>query len=89
MADNRLIGIFTERDLVRLVAEGVDLEAVAIATVMTQPVFALKHAEIHSIFTVLATLKQRQIRQLPIVDEAGGLVGISHRARSSGQHCQV
>ena len=76
MAENRLLGIFTERDLVRLVAEDVDLETMMIAEVMTQPLITLKRSEANSIFTVLATLKQHQIRQLPILDDAGVLLGI-------------
>jgi len=75
-AGNHLLGIFTERDLVRLVADEIDLSNVIIADVMTQPVIALKRSDIGSIFTVLTTLKQHQIRQLPILDETGALLGI-------------
>ena len=76
MANGKLLGIFTERDLVRLVAEGVDLDALMISEVMTHPVVTLKSADAHSIFTVLTTLKQHQIRHLPIMDEAGTLLGV-------------
>ncbi|NJL49269.1 MAG: CBS domain-containing protein, partial [Leptolyngbyaceae cyanobacterium SM2_5_2] len=76
VADNQLLGIFTERDLVRLIAEGTDIEAVTIAEAMTQPIITLKRSEVDSLFTVLATLKQHRIRHLPIVDEAGTLLGL-------------
>lgn len=76
VADNHLLGIFTERDLVRLVAEGRNLDTTTIAEVMTQPVITLKHAEANSIFTVLVVLRQHRIRQLPIVDEMGCLLGV-------------
>ncbi len=76
MSDSQLLGIFTERDLVRLVAEGVDLDNLTIAEVMTQHVITLKRSEAHSIFTVLTTLKQHEIRHLPIMSEAGTVLGI-------------
>ncbi|NER79366.1 MAG: PAS domain S-box protein [Leptolyngbya sp. SIO1D8] len=76
IAENQLLGIFTARDLVRLVAADISLETVAISAVMTQPVIALKRSKTHSLFTVLTTLKQHQIRQLPLVDEAGAVLGV-------------
>ncbi|MBE9066873.1 PAS domain S-box protein [Leptolyngbya cf. ectocarpi LEGE 11479] len=76
MSDQQLIGIFTERDLVRLVAEDIDLSLVKISAVMTQPVKTLAYSEASRIFAVLAALKQHRIRQLPIVDEVGNLLGV-------------
>jgi PAS domain S-box-containing protein len=74
--DHQLLGIFTERDVVRLVAEATNLNAVTIAEVMTQPLITLQRSEAHDVFTVLATLKQHQIRQMPLIDESGGLLGL-------------
>lgn len=77
MSDQQqLVGIFTERDLVRLVAEDCDLSLVNISAVMTQPVKTLAYAEASHVFSILATLKQYHIRQLPIVDEVGKLLGV-------------
>ncbi|MEM8604130.1 MAG: PAS domain S-box protein, partial [Cyanobacteria bacterium P01_H01_bin.121] len=53
-----------------------DLDALTISEVMTQPVKTLKCSEADSIFTVLTTLKQHQIRHLPILDAAGNLLGV-------------
>ena len=80
VANDQLLGMFTESDLTRLVAEGLDLDAVLISAVMTQPVITLTYAEARSILTVLTTLKRHQIQQLPIVDEAGIMVGIVTRS---------
>ena len=80
VAGNELLGIFTERDLVRLVARRMELNGVPVAAVMTTPVVTLKRSEADSIFTVLSTLKQHRIRQLPIVDEAGALLGLVTQA---------
>ena len=74
--DNQLLGIFTERDVVRLVAEETNLTAVTIAEVMSQPLITLQRSDVHDVFTVLVTLRHHQIRQLPIVDDRGGLLGL-------------
>ena len=73
---DRLLGIFTERDLVRLVAENVDLRTMPISAAMTQPVRVLKRTQIKNVFTVLSYLKQNRIRQVPIVEDSGLLIGI-------------
>ncbi|TVQ09087.1 MAG: PAS domain S-box protein [Leptolyngbya sp. DLM2.Bin27] len=74
--NHQLLGIFTERDVVRLVAAEANLTAITIAEVMTQPLITLQQSDVHDVFTVLATLRQHQIRQLPIVDDRGGLLGL-------------
>lgn len=69
--DAYLVGIFTEQDVVRVTALGIDLEGVTIAAVMSQPVVTLKESETQDIFTVLNLFTQHQIRHLPIVDSLG------------------
>ena len=76
VSEDRLLGIFTERDLVRLVAEDANLSTTPISEVMTQPVQALKQSQIKNVFTVLSYLKQNHIRQVPIVEDSGLLAGI-------------
>ncbi|MGE5659272.1 MAG: PAS domain S-box protein [Actinomycetota bacterium] len=73
---SELVGVFTERDVVRLTASGSNLAGVVIAAVMSQPVHVLKVNEFRDIFTVLSLLKQHQIRHLPAIDEGGKLVGL-------------
>jgi diguanylate cyclase (GGDEF)-like protein/PAS domain S-box-containing protein len=68
------VGIVTERDAVRLVAEGVDPEAVPIETVMSRPVLTLpRDATVHR---AAKLMKQERIRRIVIVDEQGGVAGI-------------
>ncbi|MEO0406012.1 MAG: CBS domain-containing protein [Cyanobacteria bacterium P01_A01_bin.135] len=76
VVDDQLRGIFTERDVVKLLAAGMDLETVAISKVMTQPVITLEQARAENPFTVLSTLKQHRIRQLPIVDQGQNILGL-------------
>ncbi len=74
--ESQLVGVFTERDIVRLTAAGIFLANVKIAEVMTQPPIILRQSSSHDIFTALGLFRQHRIRHLPIVDEQGRPVGI-------------
>ncbi|MDZ8222306.1 PAS domain S-box protein [Nostoc sp. ChiVER01] len=71
-----LLGIFTEKDVVRLIASGVDLSTVTIAQVMTQPVVTLRQSDSQDIFVALSLLRQHQTHYLPVLDDRGQLQGI-------------
>ncbi len=74
--DARLIGVFTERDIVRLTAAGIALGSLKIGDVVAQPPISLKQSETYDIFTALGLFRQHRIRHLPIVDEQARPVGI-------------
>ena len=74
--DARLIGVFTERDIVRLTAAGIPLGRIRIGDVVAQPPISLNQSETHDIFTALGLFRQYRIRHLPIVDEQARPVGI-------------
>lgn len=74
--ESQLLGVFTERDVVRLAAAGVDLSGVAIAEVMTRKAITLTQSNSDNLLTVLSLLRQYQIRHLPILDRQGQLVGV-------------
>ena len=76
MAGNRLVGVFTVQDLIRLTASQVNLESLKMADVMTPPIVTLTPSETCNLFTVLSLLSQYQIRHLPVVDPHGSLVGL-------------
>lgn len=76
MEGTQLLGIFTERDIVRLVARRVDLRDTPITEVMSSPVVTFPHIPDESALTVLACLQRHQIRHLPIVTTEGKIVGI-------------
>ncbi|MCT7948959.1 EAL domain-containing protein [Ancylothrix sp. C2] len=72
-----LLGIFTERDLVHLIASGkVGLNHCTIAEVMTSPVLVVCDKEVQDVFTVLLMLRQHRIRHLPITNSQGTLLGV-------------
>ena len=67
------IGIFTERDLVRVVAEGIPLN-IPVERVMTTRVITASIDE--SLNTAAHKMLDHGIRHLPVVDSSGKLVGI-------------
>ena len=73
---SQLIGVFTERDIVRLTAVGISLGSLKIADVMTRSAITLEQSPTHDIFTALGLFRQHRIRHLPIIDERGQPVGI-------------
>jgi CBS domain-containing protein len=70
----RLTGIFTERDvLTRVVAAGRSPGDTKVSDVMTaNPVTILPNATVGDVMT---TITERRCRHLPVVDEAGAVVG--------------
>jgi PAS domain S-box-containing protein len=72
----RLVGILTERDVVRVVASGVGLQTTNLAEGMTNPVFTLQESELEDIVEVSRQLQQHHVRHLPIVDQHEQPIGI-------------
>ncbi|MEH1934917.1 MAG: PAS domain S-box protein [Nostoc sp.] len=71
-----LLGIFTDKDVLRLIASGMDLSTVTMAEVMTQPVVTLRQSDSQDIFIALSLLRQHQTHYLPVLDDRGQLLGI-------------
>ena len=76
MENSSLLGIFTERDIVHLTAQGKGLEDLSVAEVMATPVVSLTEDEFQDIFAALFLFRRFRIRHLPIFDSSGGLSGI-------------
>lgn len=71
--DKKCIGIFTERDAIRLVAKNVDLDQ-PIGNLMTKNVIAIQ--EDSSINEVRRIIQTHSIRHLPVVNQENKLVGL-------------
>jgi len=76
MSDKQVLGIVTERDLVKLAAQGKKLVDIQVTEVMTRQVITLKISEFKDVFTPLSLLREYRIRHLPIVDDQGDILGI-------------
>lgn len=71
-----LLGIFTERDAVALVAQGANLAQLTLQQVMTTPVHTLRQQDYQDIFSVITYLRQYQIRHLPVINHNGSVIGV-------------
>ncbi|GAB4296441.1 MAG: hypothetical protein Fur0025_33990 [Oscillatoriaceae cyanobacterium] len=73
-----IIGIFTERDVVRLIASHSSLKDLKVAEAMSQPVIVFRESptDEQDIITVLNLLRRYRIRHLPVLNQSGVLVGL-------------
>ena len=71
--DKKYIGIFTERDAIRLVAKNVELDQ-PLGNVMTKNIITIP--EDSSINEVRRTIQTHSIRHLPVVNQEDRLVGL-------------
>jgi CBS domain-containing protein len=72
----RLVGIFTERDVLRLAGEAADLDAVRVEDVMTRTVVSISPDD--DIRAAAELMGARKIRHVPVVQDGNllGMVGI-------------
>lgn len=76
LVNDRLAGIFTERDLVRLTAIQRSLHGVKVGEVMNTDLQTLVLSDRHTVMSALTIFQQQQIRHLPILDDRQQLIGI-------------
>lgn len=74
---DKLVGIITQSDLVRLVAIETNLVTTTIDMVMTQPVKTMLRSQCQTIDSVLSFLRQNSIKNLPILDDNQKLIGVT------------
>lgn len=73
--DGRMVGIFTERDVLRrVVAEQRSPAAITVAEVMTKDVICCD--PITTVDEASRIMRDRRVRHLPICDEDGRVVGL-------------
>ena len=72
----RLVGIFTERDVLALAGDGTDLDAVRVGDVMTRDPLTVDAGV--AVLDAARLMGERKIRHLPVVegDHLLGMVGI-------------
>ena len=77
--DRQLVGILTDRDVVRLIAKQLVLEDLAISAVMNYPVITLYEDAFTDLDVAIDLLCQHHIRHLPLLDRQDRLVGLLTR----------
>jgi PAS domain S-box-containing protein len=73
---SQLVGIFTERDAVKLAASGVDLSGCRMTDVMTRQLITITQSRSQNIFTILELMRRHAIRHLPVLSDQGEVQGI-------------
>jgi CBS domain-containing protein len=76
MQDEKLVGIFTERDLVHLTALEIPIHDTKIGDVMHHPVLTISERELHNVFAALFLFRRHRIRHLAIVNNLDRLIGV-------------
>jgi CBS domain-containing protein len=71
--DDRVAGVFSERDVVRRLASSGGVEGLRVEDVMTAPALTCEPSA--TVDELMATMTDQRIRHLPVVDD-GRLVGI-------------
>jgi signal transduction histidine kinase/CheY-like chemotaxis protein len=81
--NQRLVGILTDRDVVRLIAKSLDVTAgwedLTIDEVMNYPVITLSEDAFTDLSVAIDLLCQHRIRQLPLLDQNDRLIGLLTR----------
>ena len=79
---NHLVGIFTERDVLRLAGEGADFRSLRIGDVMTRDLVTV--APDDDVVAAAALMQERRIRHLPVIQDGNvlGIVGIREVLRA-------
>ena len=73
--EDALVGIVTDRDIIlRVVVEGRHPAKVRVKDIMSRSLFTCNEDD--SIESVIAEMRERQIRRMPVLDEAGKTIGI-------------
>jgi CBS domain-containing protein len=89
-ADDNVVGIFTERDvLTRVVDQGRDPAATTVAQVMTRDLVAVKPSI--TVEEAMAVVTEKRCRHLPVMDGAQllGLVSIGDLTRWVSRHQEI
>ena len=71
--DNQPVGIFTERDVLRLAGDGADFETTPVRKAMTARPLTINAGD--SIIDAAQLMASRKLRHLPVVED-GNLVGM-------------
>jgi CBS domain-containing protein len=80
--DHRLVGIFTERDVLRLAGEGRDFHEVRVGDVMTRRLFVAEPED--DLAAVAQLMQEKRVRHVPVVqgENVLGILGIREVLRN-------
>lgn len=73
-ADGAIAGIVSERDVVRALSSGGEIGDDLVASIMTSDVVTVSSDA--DVSELMRLMTERRIRHVPVIDEAGDLVGV-------------
>ena len=76
VAANKLRGILTKGDIVRLVATEINLATTTVEQVMTQPVITIQQKQCRNLLEIELFLRQNLVSYLPILQDNHELLGV-------------
>ena len=71
-----VVGLLTERDILRLAVQQLPLEQLTLRQVLSHPPVTIRESALNDLSTVLNLFEQIQVSHLPIVDDSDRLVGL-------------
>ena len=74
---SKLVGIVTERDIVKLTAQRTNLEGLKVADVMTRQLITVQEEDLGDCLAILGLLRKHKIRHLPVVDSQQQVIGVA------------
>jgi len=77
--DRRVVGLLTERDVVRLVGQGVPLEQLTLQDIVQGSPVTMRESALTDFMAVLDLFQQHHLSHLPILDDTDRLVGLIAR----------
>jgi PAS domain S-box-containing protein len=72
----QVVGLLTERDILRLAVQQLPLEQLTLRQVLSHPPVTIRESALNDLSTVLNLFEQIQVSHLPIVDDSDRLVGL-------------
>jgi CBS domain-containing protein len=80
--DQRLVGIFTERDVLRMAGAGTDFAAIKVRDVMTRRLYVVEPDD--DIISAARLMQEKRIRHVPVVqgENVLGILGIREVLRT-------
>ena len=74
--DGQLVGVFTQTDIVKLVAMGINLKTISIAEVMMTNWITLQESDYYDIFTVINLFRQNNARHIVVINNDMEIIGL-------------
>jgi PAS domain S-box-containing protein len=72
----QVVGLLTERDMLRLAIQQLPLEQLTLRQVLSQPPVTIRESTLTELSSLINLFEQHQVSHLPIVDDSDRLVGL-------------